>query len=364
MRIKKISLYQYRNHKNLEFFPVEGKNMIIGKNAIGKTNILEAVTYALTGNLMRQGTEKDLIQYSEEEASIQVIVEEGFRKFDIRVQISRNQSRRMEVNGEKVASFREWADEFSLVSFTPEDLRIAKDSPQYRRRYLNQLLSDIDPAYQTALAAYQKALFHRNTLLKDGARKSGFIRYLNAIDAILIREGTTVMIRREWLAKKITEIGIGIHGRLSDEKEEFSAIYKPDIRISKYEEGVGKAAFVQALTESLEKDIAYKSTSSGPHRDELELKLNGMPLRLFGSQGQQRTAVLTLKLVEAVMKETHSDKKPVLLMDDILSELDIDRQNYLKEMVGNKQALFTGTENPWDRTETAVWELTHEGLQG
>lgn len=360
MKIKSIQLYQYRNHEQLTFTPSEDKNIIVGKNASGKTNILEAIAFALTGNMIRQGTEKDLIQYDRQDASIAIECEEGYQRFTVRVTLFRDKPKQIEINEEKISSFREWEENFPLVIFTPEDLRIAKDGPQYRRRYLNQLLTDIDSRYRQAIASYQRSLLHRNSLLKDGAGKRHFMEQLNSIDAVLIKEGAFIMNLRARMVEKVDELGRSIHRHLSSEGERFSAQYRPDIPCDPSEKESIVRAFVQAMSDNLEKDIAYKSTGRGPHRDDMELQLKGLPLRLFGSQGQQRTAVLTLKLVEANLKKQESDRKPVLLMDDILSELDPERQEYMAKITDDLQMLVTGTENPWSETMVTQWRL-HDG---
>lgn len=357
MKILRIHLYQYRNHENLTFSPEPGKNMIIGKNASGKTNVLEAVAFALTGSMIRQGTEKDLIQYGKEEASIHIDCEEDFRRYEVRVYLYREKPKQIVINGEKISSFREWTKIFPLVIFTPDDLRIAKDSPQYRRRYLNQMLTDTDPIYASALAAYQKSLVHRNALLKEGSGRKHFMEQLNSIDAVLIREGIIIMNRRERISRTIQRMGTVIHNHLSVNQERFSARYLPDIPCNSMERENLIQAFVQAMTDYLEKDIQYKSTGRGPHRDDLELMLDSKPLRIFGSQGQQRTAVLTLKMIEAQYKKQQCSIRPVLLMDDILSELDADRQAYIARMTDDMQILTTGTDNPWSRQQVKQWEI-------
>lgn len=350
MKITGIRLYQYRNHLSLSFQPEDAHNVIYGKNAEGKTNILEAVTFCLTGTFLRNATEKDLIHYEKDEAMVQVDVEERFRSYDIRVRLRREHPKEIRVNGEKVKSLAELERSFPVTWFTPEDLRIAKDSPQYRRRFINEMLTDLSPVYRNALLTYQKALLQRNTLLK-AQHSSQFMRQLNAIDAQLIKSGSYLMNKRADMALQLQKEAAPIHRALTGDQEELNINYRPDIVPG----NDPVESFLQALSEQLEKDRRLKSTGRGPHRDELELKINEHPLRLYGSQGQQRTAVLSLKLAEAKIKR-EKGKLPILLFDDVYSELDQNRQQMISRMTETHQLLTTTVEIPYGNND-AVWHL-------
>lgn len=353
MKITRIRLYQYRNHRFLDFSPEPSHNVIFGKNAEGKTNILEAVIFCLTGGYLRNATEKDLIHYEEDTASVRVNLEEGFRNYDIQVILKREQPKEIRVNGEKIRHLKEMDRSFPVTWFTPEDLRIAKDSPQFRRRFINDILSDISVPYRNALMGYQKALLQRNTLLKTPG-SAQFMRQLNAIDAQLIKAGSYLMARREEMAIILQKEAAPIHAALTKGKEALTVTYVPDIPSG--ENPVEQ--FLQALQEQLETDRRIKSTGRGPHRDEIDLAIGDYPLRLFGSQGQQRTAVLSLKLAEAKIKKDEGHT-PVLLFDDVYSELDADRQQMITEKTKEHQLMTTTVDIPYGNND-AVWHL-HDG---
>ncbi len=350
MKIIRIRLYQYRNHSSLDFRPEPSHNVIFGNNAEGKTNILEAVTFCLTGGYLRNATEKELIHYEKDTASVIVNLEEDFRKYEVQTVLRRDLPKEITVNGEKIRSLRMLDRPFSVTWFTPEDLRIAKDSPQFRRRFLNDLLSELSPAYRNAHLSYQKCLLQRNTLLKSQG-SAQFMGQLNAIDAQIIRTGTYIMKKREELSLILQKEAEPIHRALTGGKETLQITYQPDIPSG--EDRV--ANFLRALEEHLEKDRRVKSTGRGPHRDELDLAINGHPIRLFGSQGQQRTAVLSLKLAEAKIKR-EGGHTPVLLLDDVYSELDADRQQMIAEMTREHQLMTTTVDIPYGNHH-AVWHL-------
>ncbi|MDI9502556.1 MAG: DNA replication/repair protein RecF [Tissierellia bacterium] len=350
MKITHIRLYQYRNHLDLAFSPAATHNVLYGNNAAGKTNILEAVVFCLTGGFLRNATEKDLIHYEKDTASVAVSLEEGIRTYEIQVILRRDRAKEIRVNGEKIRSLRELDRVFPISYFTPEDLRIAKDSPQYRRRFIDALLSDVSVPYKNALSAYHKALLQRNTLLKS-AGTAHFMRQLNAIDAQLIKAGCYIMAKRDEMVQKVRKEAAPVHAALTDEKEDLRVFYQSDIEGK--EEPVKD--FLQALSDNLEKDRRLKSTGRGPHRDDLALFINEHPLRLFGSQGQQRTAVLSLKLAEAKIKQKEG-VQPVLLLDDVYSELDTERQKMIASITEEHQLMTTTVDIPHGNNE-AVWHL-------
>ncbi len=360
MRITDIRLYQFRNHERLQFSPTEGLQYIRGENAIGKTNILEAIYLALGGDYLRSATEKDLIQGGKENAQIALSVQEDFKRYDIDVRIFRNKNKELYLNGERMKSIKEWTSLFPVTSFTPEDLRIVKEGPHYRRKMMDQMSARCSKIYMDTLYQYRRYILHRNTLLKQ-PKDRHFMTQLNALDYQLIQLGMRIVDERKKLEKKLQEIAPKIHEQVTDGREKLTVFYEADIPYDEDKENQ-KQIWIETLSSHLDKDIQYKNTGRGPHKDELALFVNEKPLRLFGSQGQQRTAVLSLKLAEAEIVKSETGKNPILLFDDIFSELDPKRQELVKEKI-NEQAFFTMTDAIEKEQEKAqVWTLKENSV--
>lgn len=347
MKIEWIRLVNYRNHPLFEMSPDPHANVLVGANASGKTNVLEAVHFALSGQMFRAGQERDMIAYEQQEAAIFLRVRDGFRMSEISVRLSQKGAKQIRINNENAGPVREWAPRYPVVLFTPDDLRIAKDSPTYRRRYLDQILFSVDVVYRKAYGAYQRTLAQRNALLKQGKSRF-FMEQLSTLDAQLIQSGSVLLLKRQALIESVDALGQELHRTVSVGKEQFGVVYKPDIPLAERSRSAVSQAYVQALREALPKDMQTRTTSRGPHRDDMELVADDRPLRLFGSQGQQRSFVLTLKLVETKLRTRFGETEPVLLLDDVLSELDESRQNAMREANGDLQVLFTATSAPQD----------------
>lgn len=360
MRITDLQLYQYRNHSRLSFKPEDGLQCIQGPNAVGKTNILEAIYLTLAGDYLRMATEKDLIQEGADRAQISLRLEEGYRHYDLVVRLYQNKNKELFLNDEKVKSIREWAPLFPVTAFTPDDLRIAKEGPQFRRKLMDQILARTSQTYMDALYQYKKYIVHRNALLKQ-QNTAHFMAQLNAVDYQMIQLGTVLIQQRKQLEKELQEKATRIHQELTDGTERLTLTYEADIPFHA-DNDAQKKAWVDALSGHLEKDLQYKNTGRGPHKDELALFVDDKPLRIYGSQGQQRTAVLALKLAEAELLKEKTGKQPILLFDDIFSELDQRRQRFMKQRV-EEQAFFTMTEYlPQEGLKAHVWTLEEQSV--
>ena len=334
MIIKSIELSDYRNydHLSLEFSP--GTNILFGDNAQGKTNILEAIYVSATTKSHKGSKDRDIINFDKEEAHIRTVIEKENIDTRIDMHLRKNKSKGLAIDGQRVKKAADLIGLCNVVFFSPEDLGIIKNGPSERRRFVDMELCQLDSFYFYNLSNYNKIVDQRNTLLKDMYFNPSLRETLNIWDSQLVSFGSKIIERRAKFAEQLNEIIYDIHYKLSGGKEEIKVIYEPDVNISDYEE---------KLRLSQEKDIKLKQTNVGPHRDDFSFLNGDIDIRKFGSQGQQRTAALSLKLSEIEIMKKITKDDPVLLLDDVLSELDGERQNYLLNSIGNIQTIITCT---------------------
>lgn len=334
MMIKSIELKNFRNYEDLSIEFTDGTNILYGDNAQGKTNILESAYVSGTTKSHKGSKDKDMIKFQEEESHIRTFVIKNNKEFQIDIHLKKNRPKGVAVNRMPLKKAGSLFGILNIVFFSPEDLNIIKDGPSERRRFLDLELCQLDKIYLSDLANYNKALNQRNKLLKDLNFRPELKDTLPVWDMQLLSYGKRIIQRREAFIKELSEIVYNIHKGISGNREELLLSYEPNIEADIFEEGLCKAA---------QKDIKYCRTSVGPHRDDLSFKISGADIRKFGSQGQQRTTALSLKLseIELVKKKIHDT--PVLLLDDVLSELDSSRQNYLLGSIHDIQTIITCT---------------------
>ncbi len=334
MVIKSMSLKNYRNYKelSLEFHP--DTNFFYGDNAQGKTNILEAVYVSGTTRSHRSAKDRDLIRFGEEEAHICTFLEKKGLVHKIDMHLRRNKTKGIAINGIPIKKASELFGIIHFVFFSPEDMGIIKNGPSERRRFIDAELCQLDKIYLHHLSNYNKLIMQRNKVLKENFYGINNNDLLDILDLQVVKYGCEIIERRRKFTETLSGIIRDIHGQLSGGKE--------NILLS-YENHVEKEDFLTMLQKNRERDFRQKTTTVGPHRDDLSFEVNGIDIRKYGSQGQQRTAALSLKLseIELVKKTIHDD--PVLLLDDVLSELDSNRQNYLLNSIRNIQTLITCT---------------------
>ena len=334
MIVKSIELKNYRNYDSLQAEFAPGTNLIYGDNAQGKTNLLEAVFECATGSSHRGSRERELIRFDEEEAHIRLVLERGGVPSRIDLHLRKNKSRGVAIDGVPLQKISELLGRLNVIFFSPEDLRIIKNSPQERRRFLNIELCQLDALYTRRLVLYNKALEQRNALLKDPKDRKERAALLDVWDEKLSEYGEPILEDRAAFIRELGEIIRPIHRELTENKEDLALRYAP---------GADPGRMAEQLFLGRDQDIHFGSTSIGPHRDELEFYINGKDVKRFGSQGQQRTTALSLKLaeIELVKKKIHDT--PVLLLDDVLSELDAGRQERLLAGLDKTQTLITCT---------------------
>ena len=334
MFVESIELNNYRNFDSLkvEFSP--GVNIFFGDNAQGKTNLLESIYVSGTLRSHRGSRDKDLIGFGDDEAHIRLFFRKDSLSHRLDVHLKKNKSKGVAVDGVPVRRSGELLGMMHIVFFSPEDLSIIKEGPAGRRRFLDMELSQIDKGYMQQLVAYSKILNERNNLLKQINLYPALIDTLDGWDEQLLAAGQFLIKKREEFVYFLDEMMAKIHGQLTGGKEQIKVEYEKNVEAEKFRE---------QLYSKRNKDISSGTTSVGPHRDDLRFKVGGIDIRKFGSQGQQRTAALSLKLSEIRLIEQVTGEKPILLLDDVLSELDAGRQSWLLESIQDIQTLISCT---------------------
>ena len=309
-------------------------NIFYGDNAQGKTNILEAVYLSGTTKSHRGTKDKDMIQFGANESHIETIVEKNGIKYQIDMHLKKNSPKGIAINKIPIRKASELFGIINIVFFSPEDLNIIKNGPGERRRFIDLELSQLDKVYLNNLSNYNRIVNQRNHLLKEIDYNKGALETLDIWDMQLIQYGNKIVERRQKFIEEINKIISNIHKKLTGNREDIKIVYEPSN---------GALSFEQALLKNKEKDLRIKSTSVGPHRDDSAFLVSDIDIRKYGSQGQQRTAALSLKLSEIELVKQSIHDTPVLLLDDVLSELDKHRQNYLLDSIHDIQTLITCT---------------------
>lgn len=345
MIIKSLELENFRNYHSLAINFDSGTNILYGDNAQGKTNILEAIYLSATTKSHKGSKDKDIVNFNEEEAHIRTYVQKDGLENRVDMHLRKSKSKGIAINGQKIKKAADLLGLLNVVFFSPEDLSIIKNGPAERRRFVDMELCQLDSFYLYNLNNYNKIVNQRNKLLKELYFNPGLKDTLSIWDAQLVSYGSKIIERRMSFVKQLNEIIYDIHKKLSGGKEELQIVYEPDVSIEDYE---------RTLTMGQERDIKLKMTCTGPHRDDFSFMVKKLQqddtaegevidIRKFGSQGQQRTAALSLKLSEIELVKKITKDTPLLLLDDVLSELDSNRQNYLLNSIGDIQTIITCT---------------------
>lgn len=334
MIVESLSLKNYRNYENLNLNFSDGTNIFYGNNAQGKTNILEAVYMSGTTKSHRTNKDLELIRFSEEESHISTMVRKNGISHKIDIHLKNNKSKGVAIDGIPIKKASELFGMINFVFFSPEDLNIIKNGPSEKRRFMDIELCQLNKIYLADLANYNKIVIQRNKLLKDLYFRKDLEDTLDIWDFQLCEYGQRIMQMREAFVERLNEIIFDIHHSLSGGKENLKIIYLKNCE---------KENLMEKLKSNRERDLKLKTTSTGPHRDDLGFYFDGMDVRKYGSQGQQRCAALSLKLSEIELVKSTTGDTPILLLDDVLSELDKNRQNYLLNHIHDIQAMITCT---------------------
>lgn len=337
MHVKNLNLKNFRNYKEESFTFTEGLNVLFGKNAQGKTNCAEAVFYLCTGVSPRARRDKQLIREGAEFAEISAAASGRYGDVEISARIFEN-SREVRINGNKITKNADLLGNVFGVFFSPHELRLIQDGPDERRRFLNVAISQLSKPYYTALMRYNKILEQRNNLLKN-RDVSLVYETLPVWDEQLCKYAATIARKRADFIERLAPLAQNIHLKLTETEQ---LLISPEKNYRGDENQLASRLYAE-LEANYDRDIRLGFTASGPHRDDIDIAVNGMDAKHFASQGQTRTAALAIKLAEVeIFKET-SGEYPVLVLDDVMSELDLPRRKKLVEHTQNLQTILTCT---------------------
>ncbi len=343
MRALSLKLNHFRNYARAELTPASGITVLHGDNAQGKTALLEALYLCCTGRSHRTPRDRELIYWGEECAFVSVACLQTDGTHDVSIALGESARKQVKVNGTAVSRSGELMGHVCGVLFSPEDLSLIKDGPAERRRFIDMELSQIRPAYYYALQRYQRALKQRGKLLREALVNEALAKTLPDWDEQLAASGASIIEYRRAFAQKLNRAASGIHAQLSLGHEKLDVRYQCSILSDQTGQALA-SELLAALEKARAMDIKRSVTSVGPHRDDLILTLDGADARAFGSQGQQRSAALSLKLAELEVMKHETGEAPILMLDDVLSELDPSRRRQLLEALGGVQTLITCTD--------------------
>lgn len=334
MYINSIELSHYRNYSNLNISFDKGITILYGDNAQGKTNVLEACYIAGTTKSHRGSKDKEIIQFCEDEAHIRLNVIKHDVGHRIDMHLRKNKSKGVAIDGLSIRKSGELFGLVNMIFFSPEDLSIIKNGPGQRRRFMNLELCQLNKLYYHNYVNYNKALNQRNTLLKQISFNKSLKDTLDMWDEYLIQYGTAIIEERQQFVDQLNSIVKEIHEHLTGGRESIEI---------EYEKNVSKNDYKNVMKKKRDIDLKYQTTGVGPHRDDICFKIDGVDVRTFGSQGQQRTAALSLKLAEIELVKSIIHDTPVLLLDDVMSELDSNRRSFLLDSIKDIQTVVTCT---------------------
>lgn len=334
MYVESIELENYRNYRNVKVEFGRNTNILYGNNAQGKTNILESIYMAATTKSHRGSKDRDIIRIGEDESHIRLFVNKQDISHRIDMHLRKSKNKGVAIDGIPIRRAIELYGLLNVIFFSPEDLTIIKNGPAERRRFMDLELCQISRLYYQNLSSYNKILNQRNNLLKQIYYNKNLMDTLDVWNTQLVDSGVRIIKERRNFIEMMNEIIGDIHSRLTSGREKLEIIYECN---------VDEDSFEKALQEKLETDLRYSSTQSGPHRDDISFLINGIDARKYGSQGQQRTVALSLKMAEIKLVKKIINDNPILLLDDVMSELDTSRRDALIEEIKNIQTIITCT---------------------
>ncbi len=336
MYFKSLTLQNFRNYEEFftEFHPKV--NIITGENAQGKTNLIEALYYMSLGKSFRTFRDSELIGFDKESCRFRTVFVKDGEENTLDFTITKD-AKEARLNGVKLAKNTDLLEQVYTVIFSPEDLKIVKDEPEKRRKFIDRELCMMDPIYYRALSRYKKALLQRNNLLRGEKPDRALIGVWNEVMA---NEGAKIIRRRNTFIERLNEVSSRLQESITQGKEKLTLSYEADCS----PEGDVEGAFFEALERNYEHDLFRRTTTAGPHRDDMRIEIDGIDARKYASQGQQRTAALSLKLAEIRLIREETGEDAVLILDDVLSELDPNRQAFLLKTLSDVQFFITAAE--------------------
>lgn len=344
MYIKSIAIKNYRNYEIMKLEFDQKLNIIIGDNAQGKTNLLEAIYVSGFGKSFRTAKDSDLVSFGKEIANVKIELQKDNGLLEIiEYRINDKSKKEFLINGVNITKISELLGTMNIILFYPDDLKLIKESPVERRKFLNRELSHISKIYCADIIDYNKILIQRNELLKKILYKPEFRDLIDVWDEQLTDKGARIILRRKKFIEDLNVISRKIHADVTKNKEILNVAYITTIKNMENYDTI-KSDLMIKLRKSIDTDIRRGYTSVGPHRDDIETTINGINIKSFGSQGQQRTAALSLKLSEIEIIKNDVGEYPILLLDDVMSELDVNRQKDLIYTLMNVQTIITTTD--------------------
>ena len=340
MYIKKVELENFRNYKDFKIEFDEKLNIIVGENAQGKTNLIESIYFSSAGKSFRTSKDKELINFNSPLCRVTTDYVKDDEDCRIEICINDKGKKGIKVNGVTIKKVSQLMENLMTVIFSPEDLKIIKEEPAKRRNFMDRELCQLKVLYYNSLLNYKKALNHRNNLLKESRIDDTL---LEVFDRELAKYGSFIVAERMKFVEKINNISHEIHSDITNNRENIEVKYISDIPLDE-NRNVIEQNFYEALKSSRSRDTYRHSTMRGIQKDDLKVVVNNIDVRKYGSQGQQRTAALSLKLSEINLIREEIGENPILILDDVMSELDSERQSYLLNSLSKVQIFLTAAE--------------------
>lgn len=344
LQVKNLRLKDYRNYSHLDIDFSDTFNIIYGNNGQGKTNIIEAIFLCAAGRSHRTTKDQELIKYDAEGFDIKLLFKRSGIDKEINISYKNKERKKIFINEIPLRKLGDLMGNLNAVMFSPEDLLIIKQGPAERRRFIDITISQLKPTYFYDLQQYAKVLFQRNILLKGyGGCKGNDISF-DVWSRHLVKTGARIMKTRNHFIKRLGRLATGRHAKLTNGEEELRLSYSPSFECGGEKDEEMENVFYDILKKNKGRELQRGTTLYGPHRDDIDIVLNGESNRIYGSQGQQRTSVLAMKLAEIDLVKDETGEYPVLLLDDVLSELDDNRKEYLLENIDGMQNFITCTD--------------------
>lgn len=342
MNVRQLEICNFRNYEKTKLAFDEKVNVFIGKNAQGKTNLLESIYYSCIGKSFKSCKDKDLIRWGQDSGKIDIIVNKKYRDVEVEIGLSRLQKKSVKINNLPIRRIGELIGEINIVFFSPQEMKLVRESPEERRKFMDVDISQNNKRYFYQLSRYEKILANRNKLLKTSNSIEVVKETVDIWDRALVTSAKFIAFERAKFISQILPYSQKAHSFLSGGKENLSLKYRCGCSVA-LDENFEKN-MISLLKKNLEKDYKFGYTTIGVHRDEIDIFLNDVEVKNFGSQGQQRTVALALKLAELENMKEINGEYPILLLDDVFSELDSERQARLLKFVGRTQTFITCTD--------------------
>lgn len=336
MIVTKLAVKQFRNLKEICIEPSPTMNIICGENGQGKTNLLEALWLFCASRSFTGAADSELIPFDSDFLRVEMEFRDSVRENAASYAMNAAKKKEAMLNGIAKSSMSIFSKRFFCVVFCPDDLLLVKGGPAERRRELDLVICQLKPQYNQLLANYNKIITQRNSLLKQIRAKQLSADLLTEYDAVLAKTGARISLTRKSYCERLCSAAADYYRSISADREQLGFAYRC------WSDEITPERLLAEIIANRERDLATCQTSVGAHRDDLHILLDGRPAREFGSQGQQRSVVLSLKLAESVLIEQTTNEKPVILLDDVLSELDARRREYLLHSLSDRQIFLTG----------------------